>query len=327
MKTKTQIKNMWEVAVQHLEANPLTEDSLHLRRIETESLSPIYVGVDAESRLLIAVGSKTRPPRLEINSDAFDYYTSERADKSWLIILRLVDNSLSDVFATLCGDLHDELCELIDEQSIWKATKTRLILWQRLFEVAKKGVLSSNQIRGLFAELLTVRDLLHESPYDIRTIALSWNGPHGSDQDFQLPGINLEVKCIGQDASYVRISSLEQLNSEKKLYLYVINIQASNEAGALSLNELIRAIEDIISSDIKTLKIFRDALLATGFLENAYYDDPKYSLNKRMVYEVTERFPRLTRSSVPLGVDKAEYSVSLEAISPFLTTGIVYGST
>lgn len=327
MKTKTQIKEMWEVAVQHLQANPLSGDSLHLRRMDIACPSPMYVGIDSEGRLLIAIGSKARPPRLEIHSDAFDYYVSERADHSWLIILRLVDGSLSDVFATLCGDLYDELCELIDESSVWKAIRARLVSWQKLFEMARKGVLAANQIRGLFAELLTVRELLEKSPYDNRTIISSWNGPHGSDQDFQLPELNLEVKCIGQDANFVRVSSLEQLNSNKKMYLYVFNIQLSNEADALSLNALILAIENTISNDVKTLQIFRNALLATGFLENEYYDEPKYKLNNRVIYEVTEEFPRLTRSSVPPAIDKAEYSIRLEAISAFLTTEVVYGNT
>lgn len=327
MKAKTRIKEMWEVSVKHLQSNPLTGDSLHLRRMDIASPSAIYVGIDSEDRFLVAIGCKARPPRLEIHSDAFDYHTSERADKSWLIILRLVDGSLSDVFATLCGDLCEEICEIFDELSVLKVIKARLISWQRLFEIAGKGVLAAHQVRGLFAELHTLKELLEKSPYDNRTVISSWNGPHGSDQDFQLPEINIEVKCVGQDAGSLRISSLDQLSSEKKIYLCVINIQSSNEADALSLNELVLALERLISIDVKTLKIFRETLLATGFLENDYYDEPKYKLNNRGIYEVNEDFPKLTRSSVPPGVDKAEYTVSLQVINSYLTGEFIYGNT
>lgn len=326
MKTKTQIDELWGLSSLHLQASPLSEDSLHLRRMEVKGAHLFYVGFDSDGRPLFAVGSKARPPRFEICSSAFDYYVSERADKSWLMILRLEDRSLSNVFSTLCGDLSDELIEIKDEKSVWSVIKERLVSWQKLFEITSKGVLQPNQIRGLFSELLTLKGLIEQAPYDLRTIVSSWNGPHGSNQDFQLPNLNIEVKTIGQDANSVRISSLDQLNSDKRLLLYVFCIQQSSESDALSVNQLVMELESMLSSNLDALRRFRAILMTIGFLLDKCYDEQKYILNMRSIYEISERFPALTRLTVPIGIKSAEYTVSLESIKPFMVADTNYGN-
>jgi hypothetical protein len=327
MKTKNQIENLWLAAKAYVDANPLAIDTVHLRRLDTENKFPTYAGVDADGRQLMGIGSSKHPFRIEVKSNAFDYYITERHDRSWLMTLRLIDKSLADVFATLCSDLQEELSNITDELTLLDTVRDKLVSWQKLFEVTKNGLLTSNEIKGLFCELLILKELLENSPYDFRTILSSWNGPRGSDQDFQLPNMNIEVKSIGMDARRIKISSLEQLVSDKPLFLYVINLQPSGEPNALSISELVDDIEEKVANDASSLRILRTTLLAVGFVGNPSYDEPKYRLNKKIIYEVTENFPKLTKSSVGSGIDTAVYTIGIEGIGQFEVTRINYGST
>ena len=49
------------------------------------------------------------------------------------------------------------------------------------------------------------------------------------------------------------------------------------------------------------------------------YDEKSYCLLSTNFFEVRDQFPRLTSESIPEGVEKVTYSLSLDALAPFAT--------
>jgi hypothetical protein len=65
---------------------------------------------------------------------------------------------------------------------------------------------------------------------------------------------------------------------------------------------------------------FERKLMLAGFSEELEVCNEKFDIDERLIYEITESFPKLTLSSVPLGIKSAEYEISGAAISSFEIT-------
>lgn len=96
------------------------------------------------------------------------------------------------------------------------------------------GILSSYQQMGLTAELWFLQNILmtHLAPEDA---VAAWHGQKGSEIDFWLPGVRIEVKAAGRTKSWVTISSPEQLETDElgaPLYLFNLSLAGSMAKGA-----------------------------------------------------------------------------------------------
>ena len=77
----------------------------------------------------------------------------------------------------------------------------------------KGGVLSVEEIRGLFGELNFLQQLLDHARTEHDALA-SWEGPESTQQDFIFDNTVLKVKTLsGRERNSVRISSEDQLDS------------------------------------------------------------------------------------------------------------------
>lgn len=290
-----------------------------LLRLDPEYPFSIFAGIDDAGNVLLAIGVDSRPPNLNVGTQALDYFRQQRAGGSWLMILRLIRSGLDPVFGRLCQDLVDAAFLVPSQAALIKLFRERLILWQKLFQQGNNGCLDKYQIKGLMAELLTLEYLLKEKPGTSAETTMAWTGPLGADQDFIFGDRAIEIKAISPSADKVSISSVGQLEAlvPMELWIYVLRESTLGEQDCICLMELATRIESMLSGCAEGLAIFRERLLAAGYIEQEFYESACFSIMACNNYSISESFPRLTKSGVPLGISDISYSISLSAIDPF----------
>lgn len=321
----TKIEQIWIDAQKRISECPIDANGFRLNRINPDSSLNIFAGVDASSCVLIAIGTAKRPPNIDIDTNAFDYFRQQRNDGSWLMVLRLQRKGLEAVFGRLCQDLLDAATCVSGDDALISLFKERLMLWKRLFQQGTNGLLEPYQIKGLMAELLILEWIIETSGRDLSEIVNGWVGPLGADQDFCFSDEVIEVKAIRPSADEVSISSLGQLYSQLPIRLIVVEMRsaARGEQGALSLNDVVTRLESYISSSSQALAAFKDRILEAGFVEQEYYDTICFEPVGKKLFDVGEGFPRLTAESVAEGITKADYQISVASISSFEETEVL----
>ncbi|EGF89481.1 hypothetical protein ABI_38950 [Asticcacaulis biprosthecium C19] len=97
-----------------------------------------------------------------------------------------------------------------------------------------------------------------------------------------------------------------------------------SESG-MSLNDLVRRSEARFSDE--TARLFRDRLLAGGYVERKEYDLPLFETGRVRCYDVRDGFPAITRADVPQGVTRVRYILDLNVAQTFLVPKIpIWGS-
>lgn len=320
----TKIEQIWLDSIKKTTEFPLDANGFRLNRIDHGSTMDIFAGTDASSCVLIAIGTTKRPPNITIDTNAFDYFRQQRNDGSWLMVLRLQRRGLEAVFGRLCQDLLEAAYQVSGDDAMITLFRDRLLLWKRLFQHGNTGLLEVYQIKGLIAELLFLERLIETSARDLAEAVNGWVGPFGADQDFCFSDEVIEVKAIRPGAEEISISTLGQLSSPLTLRLVVYEMRPATrgECGAISLNDIVARLESRISSDAHSFVVFKGRLLEAGFVEQEYYDTVCFEPVGMKKYSVGEGFPKLTPETVPKGVTKAGYQISICSISSFEISGV-----
>lgn len=311
------IETAWKSAFDKVASKPVAEGDFLLFRVNEELHHDFYGGIDCSGRLLLAVGVSFRPPVVEIESDALDCFTHHRkVSDSWLIVLRLKRPELRAVFARLCQDLIDESIGAGDEAGMLVLVRNRLTLWQKLFEDRPDGLLAEFQVKGLLAELLFLKRTLDDADRSVDEILHGWVGPQKADQDFQFSDEAIEVKAIGMNSEGVKISSLNQLKSmvPLRLSIWTMRPTSQDEAGAVTLNSIVRTIQAQLHDSSGAVQNFRKSLLESGYVEHEHYDHVAFQVIGTENFPVGNDFPKLTLDDVPRGIASANYVISMHHI-------------
>jgi len=222
-----------------------------------------------------------------------------------------------DLFEGLCQTLATALKSASDSSTALAITVAHLKRW-KLFLSGRGGQqLSEESVRGLFAELVFLRELISKMGSDVAVDA--WLGPERSHQDYMFGNTAVEIKSLsGAERSEIHISSEDQLEAlNDNLFLRIYRLSALTEAvGALSLNDIVSIIQRELTS-AESVVLFDRKLIAHGYAPLPDYDDPEFSVSEIRTFEVGEGFPRLIRSEIPPGTTKLSYSIRLEAIETF----------
>jgi hypothetical protein len=196
-----------------------------------------------------------------------------------------------------------------------------LAKWRRFWSGAKQGLLSKEQQLGLFGELWFLCHWLSPSVGIVKAIDM-WRGPLGSRNDFEKPGIGIEVKTTSRlDASHI-VNGLEQLLEPPEGVLFLFSLVVRDEAsGSQSLPNLIEAIQALCVEDYFALSKFESVLYASGYDEQyaSEYRSLVFRVRAEELYRVAEGFPRLTPESfstgVPCGINSVNYELRLDSAS------------
>ena len=233
------------------------------------------------------------------------------------LVLTLDKQVDRDLFEGLCLTLASALERAADSASSLAVALAHIRRW-KTFLSGRIQHLSAEQVRGLFAELSFLLELIERQPSSAVAVDV-WFGPEKSHQDFIFGNTAVEIKSLsGTERSTVRISSEDQLESlNDALFLRIYRLSSLSDAtGSQSLNEIVTAVQSRLS-EAEAVEAFDRKLVAQGYSPLPVYDAPRFVVTDVHSYRVGEGFPRLVRSQLPQGIDKVAYDIRLESISPY----------
>ena len=282
------------------------------RRVNASHPLDLYADFELPDRpgLVAVCGTRAAETRL---LRALSIDQGVRADGRWSLRIVLNEPQLLPVFAALCRDIIAFTRAGVDETRLAAAVIGRIDRWRNLFERDAAG-LGESALRGLIGELLVLEaELLPAlTPRDAVT---AWTGPHGTPQDFLLPsGRRIEVKTIGRDAGTVRVNGLGQLDANlDPLVLIVVRAEVTGASapGAVTVPLLVSRLRARLAQDPDALVAFDAALACVGWHDHPSHDGFALRPVALDAHDVDLHFPRLTRASVPDGVEDADYSILL----------------
>ena len=307
------------------EINPSDNEGDHrIRRADTSHPLDWFRGRDVQGNyLLILYGTAAHELPPVPNIAAFDVILQHLASSKTQLVLTLRERGKFDIFRVLCGDLMNATRKHNQAESgaAFIAVLNRLRRWQQMLDHAAVNLLTRQEQIGLFGELLFLRDFMGAS-IGIPNATMTWEGPEGDEQDFQFRGTALEVKTrlVSSDSS-VSVSSINQLDPSRGpiiLCCQSLGLATGEINGGQSLNSLVNQIaESLAGGDGQASDRFESNLLLSGFERRPEYDALSWVLSNREFFSVEAEFPSLRAGSVPDGVSKVRYQLSLAACAPF----------
>lgn len=283
-------------------------------RVESEHILELYIGLDEKGRKSIELRSQFNPRKVKGTSAIeVNQYDNQ---KYKTIRFSLTDDEVSGLFYTFCEDLIEQTRQLLSVSDGYNAIVIRFHQWKKMFVSSKKEFLNEGQIMGLIGELLFLKEQLI-SRIGCYEALKSWSGQELTHKDFSYEDTWTEVKTIKRSALAVKISSLEQLDSEHDGELAVYSLEKmSPEYHGITLNKLVIEIRNMFT-DTDDKDLFLSKVALQGYEYHNYYDDFVYEKIYYKSFRVGEGFPRLTPDSVPDAVLKCIYDLDLNRIAEF----------
>jgi len=233
-------------------------------------------------------------------------------DMGPLLVLSLEDSSRRDLFSTICADIV-AAATLADTNEALDQFLARLDAWRQFLRDRRDG-LSRSETIGLIGELVVLERLLATDPHGLAT----WQSPIDGLHDFQSNGHALEVKTGLGPSSTITISRLDQLDTGGLRRLDLLHVRLIETPDGRSLRDISAAVSDVLPDDFSR-RSFENALLRSGLLpgDDTARNTPKVQLRTIDAYSVSDGFPRLIRSALPIAITEATYTLEVRAISAF----------
>ena len=284
---------------------------------------PVYWGKDRDGHCLLIVelegehSVQFRRDAVQIQGIRLDL--RQEGARQQRFVLTLEKHVDQDIFAALCESLIGALVSIADPATGLAVALAHLKRWKAFLAGKRTRLLSPEEIRGLFAELLFLRSLYRGGHFSEEYAVESWCGVDGGHQDFIFGNTAVEIKSLsGKERNAVRISSEDQLEGlSDNLFLMIFRCSEMPESDeALSLNDAVRRIEEELTGAV-ALESFTGKLAGYGYLPLPEYEQLRLQITSAKAYRVTADFPRLVRTHLPDGVTRVSYEIKLEKISPF----------
>jgi hypothetical protein len=236
------------------------------------------------------------------------------------LIIILLDNELSDIFSYFIEDIISAISEETDCLKALQQISVKVSYWKRLFSKITGSVLTPQQQRGLYGELFFLNDLL-DSIADQSFVINGWHGPSGANQDFWYNGLAIEIKTSKANKPSIKISNEYQLDNGNLNNLFLVFYRISEfQGGRDTLMELINQIRNKLLAD--NLEQFNDKLISLGISpesESEDYNSRAFNINSEKVFQITEDFPRITRSTLDDAISAVTYEIEPLMCSGFET--------
>lgn len=218
----------------------------------------------------------------------------------------------ADIFHSLCLILISVAEAIETETQALASVVTHVERWQSFLAAAKRDVLTGEEARGLYAELVVIGQLIESYGRSVSEVITAWEGPLGRPQDFHFADGYIEVKAVGgRYGNAVLISSEHQLDIDSKsLCLVAIELKEEDDGHpALSLNQLVARTLGRMGDEDGML--FQDRLLIAGYIVRPEYDFPAYQVGKIHTFQVDDNFPSICASKLKAGLSNVKYRVNL----------------
>jgi hypothetical protein len=317
----TPLRDVWDRLTPHpgdndgylrLRLASVTACATYAARSATDGAEALLLELGTES--LAGIGAYPHSAGFDVRSEVI---ALGRAGRTRLL-LRLANPRFRDVFHALCDDVVQSLAASSEETEAVRSFVARLTRWQAFLRRHSPEGLSLEERRGLFGELLFLRDVLLPHMDGLAAVR-SWKGWQSANHDFQLPAGSVEVKTTSANLPHAfHVSNVGQLDDGATAALFVHLVQVSEEeSGASSLPELVASVRERLPDD--GIASFDDALVEFGYLD-AHAEShslPRYTIRSRRYFVVEDGFPRLLGNMVPPGVEEVSYAVAIAACAPF----------
>jgi len=232
----------------------------------------------------------------------------------WLGIARKPAANI-DFFAIMAADVFASVDKLskTDEMVTYYRFLSRIRSWQKFMEQPRDRRLSDDEELGLIGELSVVQRLLRKG-VSANLVMDFWKGPANGLRDFMTDALDIEVKStIATNSFPAHISSLEQLDDGGRVEVYLAALRFSVHEVGIRLPVLV----DLVRAEIGDAGrvAFERSLVLAGY-QDAYAAEytRSFVLVDERLFLVSEDFPRLSRSHIPLSIRSAEYQLDLELL-------------
>jgi hypothetical protein len=295
----------------------------NVRRVAGTSGVPLYWGKDAAGQCLLIIeleGNHSLQYRRDVtrvHGIDVDLRNGE-IEHQQRLVLTLARHVDRDLFLGLCETLIASLAPVTDSPVALSVALSHLKRWKAFLAGRKARLFTSEEVRGLLAELHFLR-ALYQSRLSQESAVDAWCGADDSHQDFIFGNTAVEIKSLsGRERSTVRISSEDQLEGlVDNLFLMTIRLSDMPESeSARSLNDMVALIEQELTV-AEALEQFSEKIAGCGYAPLTDYDKPRFVVSSKQAYRVTQEFPRLIRSQLPRGLARVSYNIQLETIVPF----------
>lgn len=287
----------------------------YFSRVDNNHILDLHIGLDGNGRKSIELRTKKFAVRRITGTNVIEI--GQFKNKQYYSIrFILIDDEMCGLFYKFCEDLVEETRSLKQEEEGYQAVVERYLQWKRMFVSSKKNLLTESQIMGLIGEILFLKGNLADR-IGLSNALKSWSGQELTHKDFSYDNTWFECKAISRSSMAVKISSLEQLDSNVEGELVVYALEKMSEAyKGISLNNLILdTVKLFYTSEEKDDFMTKVAL--QGYEYNTYYDSFVYEISSFHRYLVNIDFPKLTRQQVDKAISSATYVLSLQEIASF----------
>lgn len=226
------------------------KDGYNVRLAETGMAVPVFWGKDVKGQWLTILeleGDHSaefgRDP-LIVHGISVDLRAGDLANTQRLV-LTLQQQVDADLFLGMCETLVSTLMPVKDSNTAIAVALAHIRRWKSFLSGKRTGIMTPEEVRGLFAELVFLQDL-YRSRLPVREAVSAWCGADKLQQDFIFRDTSVEVKSLsGKEKKAVRISSENQLEAlSSRLFLSVFRLSDLPESPvAKSLNDMVRLIE------------------------------------------------------------------------------------
>lgn len=273
----------------------------------------VFLGVDKTGRKSLALVMDARKERIA-STKTIDAQFFKREDGKLMLSFSLEDDELKDIFYKFCEDII-ESTRLNQQQNSFTPAIDRWNTWIQFFSKSALP-LTENEVLGLIGEVYFLQNIMIQK-YGQENALESYIGTDRAHKDFEVQDTWYEAKSIHNGVRAVKISSIEQLDSNTSGSLVIMTFDQSTPSydGNITLNKLISDFRPNL--DRRWQLLFDQKMRKAGYVEDERYDDYNYIFVNQDEYTVSGAFPKLTKESLPHGITKASYEIDISAIQEF----------
>jgi hypothetical protein len=276
----------------------------------------IYLGSDTKGRKSLAIILDAEREKISSSTTiSIEYF--KRSDGKVMLCFGLEDDSLTELFCKFCEDIIESTRDGKPEDGFSPIVE-RWNTWVRFFTKTAPP-LSESEIVGLIGEILFLQNEMIER-YGIDQALEAFIGVDKAHKDFEIDNTWYEVKTIHNGAKSIKISSLEQLESNKAGSLEVVTLDQGTlgTKDSITLNSVVTNFKEKLSRK-QTLE-FDDKMRRANYMFDERYDDFIFILVRIDQYTVKDGFPKIMRTNLPSGISKVSYEIDLSSIENYRIT-------
>jgi hypothetical protein len=305
-------------------ALPASEAMVNAKRVDDKLPWDIFWARSMDQRYLLVLEHSpesspgSRLPKLR----GIDVSISDYQDNRRVLIFKLHDSGLKDIFLELCRDIIKATISAASEKDALSRSLARTWRWHHLLRGGTDGRLGAEEQKGLIGELLVLQNLLLPRLAPLDTLN-TWRGPLDAPKDFEIGRHCIEAKARRSAAfPCINISSIAQLDTSTidTLFLFVVDLDQAPQGadGSRTITDYATELRDaLLARDGAAGEPFDTLLTAAGFRWADDYSDFSWVEGQRRIYRIAEGFPRLHPGNVAPGITEAKYSISLSDCEPF----------